>query len=588
MIHICYIYITSFGILENIGLAFDHRYKFQIEDGCLHISRNVDAISDGFWGAGIYSLTAIVGNNGCGKTTALRLMKRLFVEGAPRNEDEQYLIVYEDRGSLYLYNPRRMGIVSEQGVHVTEIQQRRPIETLYYSGHFQPYSGDEDMELAGSYEASDGWLLVHDLQEYSNIDTMHLSEPLYNHLLAYYAQNCYRICEVLSLEGLRGLLHSIRLPRYVQFGPNRGGWNAIKLDRIGRFGGLNVPNERSTSANLKQQALERLVYYDILNLMAEGKGNPQELCDFLRTWQASPKDDGVVMSLEHRIIYGESASEAMKALASLRYVIQQIEELCEFDENSRTFYVDVVHEDNKLRTLIDNIIRSPYFLTARFFDITYSHNMTGTTHLSSGEQELLNLLSRLYYGITIKPQRFNNIKSPRLLLLDEAEIGFHPDWQRQYVKVLTEFMTYMRVKAGVDFQIVITSHSPIILSDVPKDCSIMLKRNEETGFTENVSESRQQTFGSNVFELYRDSFFMKGGMVGEFAARNIEVLNEDVDRFVNHEEPGNQQEVESLKKRIGLIGDRVVRDYLMVKLSAKDRNGLREYYRQALEALDHE
>ena len=588
MMHICYIYISSFGVLEHVGFALDHRYKFAIEDGCLHVSVNTDAIPNGFWGAGIYSLTAIVGNNGCGKTTALRLMKRLFVDGAPRNEDTQFLIVYEDRGSLYLYNPLRMAVTFGQDIRLTEIQQRRPIETLYYSGHFQPYSGDDDMELAGSYEASDGWLLVHDLQDYANVDSLHLSEPLYNHLLAYYAQNNYRICEVLSLEGLRGLLHSVRLPRYVQFGPNRGGWNSIKLDRIGRFEGLDVPNERPTSANLKQQALERLVYYDILNLIAEGKGEPQELCDFLKMWQAAPKDDGVVMSLEYRIVYGENASEAMKALASLHYVIQKIEELCEFDDNSRTFYVDVMHEDNKLRTLINEMIRTPYFLTARFFDISYNHNLAGTSRLSSGEQELLNLLSRLYYGITIKPQKFHNIESPRLLLLDEAEIGFHPDWQRQYVKVLTEFMTYMRVKAGVDFQIVITSHSPIILSDMPKDCAIMLKRNEETGLAENVSESRQQTFGANVFELYRDSFFLDGGMVGEFAAHYIEVLNEDVDRIVNREDPPNERELESLKRRIGLIGDRVVRDYLMVKLGAKDRNGLREYYRLALEALDHE
>ena len=121
MMHICYIYISSFGVLEHVGFALDHRYKFAIEDGCLHVSVNTDAIPNGFWGPGIYSLTAIVGNNGCGKTTALRFMKRLFVEGAPRNEDTQFLIVYEDRGSLYLYNPLRMAVTFGQDIHLTEI-----------------------------------------------------------------------------------------------------------------------------------------------------------------------------------------------------------------------------------------------------------------------------------------------------------------------------------------------------------------------------------------------------------------------------------------------------------------------------------
>lgn len=575
MMHVCYIYVFTFGVLRNIGLSFDHRYKFDMENGSLHISKNTQSIPDNFWGRGIYSLTAIVGNNGCGKTTALRLMKRLLIEGAPINEDAEVLIAYEQQGNLMVYKPEGIRVEAEPDIHVSEIHERRHIDTLYYSGHFQPYTGDDDMELAGSYEASDGWQLVHDLQDYANIDSMHLSEPLYNHLSAYYAQNNYRICEVLSLVGLRDLLHSVRLPRYVVFAPNRGGWNAIKLDRMGRYNELDIPNERPTCADAREQALERLVYYDILNLIVEGKGDQHELCEFLREWISAPKDNGVVISLEHRMIVGENASEAHKALASLHYVIQTIEELCEFDEQSRTFYVDVVENANILRTLIIRMIRSNYFLTSRFFDIIYSHNLIGTSRLSSGEQELLNLLSRLYYGITIKPQKFHNISSPRILLLDEAEIGFHPDWQREYVKMLTEFMCYMRVRAGVDFQIIITSHSPIILSDVPVSCVNFLRREGEV--TELVSNERE-TFGENVFRLYRRAFFMENGLVGEFAKMKIQALEEAI-------EVG--EVTETIRKQVEMIGDERIRDYLMQRMGEHNVDAEIAYHEAKIRELQN-
>lgn len=574
MMHVCYIYVFSFGFLKNIGLSLDHRFEFKMEGGKLCVVKRKGGLPKHFWYSGVYSLTAIVGNNGAGKTTALRLMKRLFIEGAPKSEDADVLIVYEQQGNLYVYNSRGIVIDAGPDIHISDMKQRRSIETLYYSGHFQPYTDYEDMELSGSYEASDGWLLVKDLQDYSNIDSLHMSEPLYNHLSAYYAQNNYRICEVLALEGLRDLLQTVRLPRFVLFTPNRGGWNAIKLDRKGRFKGLDIPAEQLTTTDLKEQTLERIVYYDILNLIAEGKGEAEELCEFLKEWIDAPKNDGVVMALEHRIIVGPNATEAHKALGSLHYVIQKIQTLCEFDDKSQSFYVDVVREGDKLRGLIDELIRSPFFLTARFFDIIYSHNIVGSVRLSSGEQELLNLLSRLYYGITIRPQKYHNLKAPRLLLLDEAEIGFHPEWQRQYIKLLNEFMGYMRVKVGVDFQIVLTSHSPIILSDIPVRCVNFLKRDGDK--TELVSDEKE-TYGENVFNLYRRAFFMKEGLIGAFANDRLRHL---------FDKARNGENDEDMMKEVELIGDERIKDALLYEMGNHNYDVARNYYQRKLDELE--
>lgn len=571
--HLSFLYVESFYVLKNIGLSFDHRYSFAINDGLLHISRN-NTMPEGFWENGIYSLTAIIGNNGCGKTTAMLLMKQLFVEGSPRQEDAKVLIVYEQQGELYIYNTTNIKITTADRIITHTTQRRNTIETLYYSGHFQPYTGAEgEMQLSGCYEASDAWLLIKDLQDYANVDTLQLSSPLYNHLLAYYAQNNYRICEVLALKGLDELLDTVRLPRFIQFAPNRGGWNAIKLDRMGRYKDLDIPSERLTTKTLKEQSLERFLYYDIINLIAENRGEQKELVEFLKKWIQADKSEGVIKTFEQRIASGQFTDVTIKVLQSLEYVIGKLEAICSYDGTTGVFYIDVREEEDKQKKMMEEIMRSPFFMTAKFFDIIYGHALGVNTRLSSGELELLNLLSRLYYGITLAPMKVGNLYSPRLLLLDEAEIGYHPAWQRQYVNVLNEFMKYMQVKSGVDFQVVITSHSPIILSDIPACCVNFLRRDGDV--TTQITDEKE-SFGENVFNLYRRAFFMDDGLIGAFANKKIKQVVKDIEKGLV---------TEDTRKTIALVGDDRIRTYLLNRIAEQDLDSEIAYHEAKIREL---
>ncbi len=572
--HICYLYVYEYGVLKNIGFTFDHRYVFQMEEDGLYIEKSPQQLPPDFWGQGIYSLTAIVGNNGSGKTTALRLMKKLFVEGEPREEGVDVLIIYEQRGELYVYNPKKKSLKPGIEIKLNVITEREGIETLYYSGHFQPYTGaDGEMELSGSYDASDAWLLIKDLLDYSNVDTTHLNEPIYDHLSAYYAQNNYRICEVLMLEDLNKLLPAFHSPQYVMIAPNKGGLNAIRLDYSKRFKDLQIPKEKYVSKGLRERALERIIYYDIINLIAEGTGEQKKTLDFLNLWLDSGRSGNVVRDFEALIDANELSYSDRGPLKAVAYVISKIEELCSFEPSSGTFYISIKEDADKLRSLVNEVLRSRYFLTARFFDIYYGHTLLGYQRLSSGELEMLNLLSRLYYGITLLPQKYDNKESPRLLLLDEAEIGFHPDWQRQYVQILTGFMRYMMVKAGGDFQIVITSHSPIILSDIPVNCVNFLYRD---GDTTSLVTGEEQTFGENVFRLYRRAFFMKEGLIGEFAQKKIKQWSKDI-------EEDHISDV--LAKNIMLIGDERIKEYLMKMMAAQNIDAEIAYHEDIIRRL---
>jgi len=71
------------------------------------------------------------------------------------------------------------------------------------------------------------------------------------------------------------------------------------------------------------------------------------------------------------------------------------------------------------------------------------------TGLSSGEQHLLVLLGRLIF----------DTRKGSLVLIDEPEISFHPEWQEGFISILNE------IKELNGFNVMLATHSPILIGD---------------------------------------------------------------------------------------------------------------------------
>ncbi|HFI0620845.1 TPA: AAA family ATPase [Streptococcus suis] len=137
--------------------------------------------------------------------------------------------------------------------------------------------------------------------------------------------------------------------------------------------------------------------------------------------------------------------------------------------------------------------------------------------LSSGELALLNLFGRLF---SIK----KGLKAANiLLLLDEVDLGLHPEWQRRWISVALPIIK--EIFKGKHIQIIMTTHSPIMLSDIYAENVIMLRKdtNGNRIIVENQGMEKNQvtTFGQNIHDLYRDSFFLESTR-GEYAKEQIQ------------------------------------------------------------------
>lgn len=181
--------------------------------------------------------------------------------------------------------------------------------------------------------------------------------------------------------------------------------------------------------------------------------------------------------------------------------------------------------------------------------------------LSSGEMALLNVYSRFFsiaknisddkdqYSLTIDQNSHQKVENA-LIFIDEADMLFHPEWQQKYINSLLPFLR--DIYSGTHLQVIIATHSPVILSDIPKQNVIYLNsvRNDEGKLEYSVDDPSRhtETFGANIFRLFNDAFFLKEGAIGEFAEEKLKELLKMIDHSA-------KEKTDTIQKLIRLIGD---------------------------------
>lgn len=146
--------------------------------------------------------------------------------------------------------------------------------------------------------------------------------------------------------------------------------------------------------------------------------------------------------------------------------------------------------------------------------------------LSSGEYARWSLFSRIYSlfycgdnnSILQEVQQKDNF----ILLLDEAELYMHPEWQRKLINDTIEFINYINKDYTFfsNMMIVFSSNSPFLMSDLPSENIMRLKEKQ-----------RIKTFGQNIYDILRGDFFMPTEPMGAFAYKKIKEAFKDVNEM---------------------------------------------------------
>ena len=171
-------------------------------------------------------------------------------------------------------------------------------------------------------------------------------------------------------------------------------------------------------------------------------------------------------------------------------------------------------------------------------------------NMSSGEFAILNLLS------SINKCNLNSDKNDNLILfIDEGDLYLHPQWQKQFlyilIKALEELLQFKKV------YILLTTHSPFLVSDLPKENILFLNSVKDTDY--NI----ENTFAANINELLATKFFIQDGLIGKFAKEKVNNLyNEIINEF-------NFNKINYYNDAIDIIGEPLVKVELIKVLNEK-------------------
>lgn len=139
----------------------------------------------------------------------------------------------------------------------------------------------------------------------------------------------------------------------------------------------------------------------------------------------------------------------------------------------------------------------------------------GWVGISSGELAKIRLFSELYYLIKNKTTLSEDYK---LIVIDEADLYLHPEWQRTFFSELIVFLSHEFNKDNL--QVIVTTHSPIIISDFLTDDIISLSKNHGK-----VDVVKSLGFGTQITDLYLSSMHLESTF-GEHSKKALTTLLE--------------------------------------------------------------
>ncbi|RXQ89496.1 hypothetical protein EO244_14105 [Ancylomarina salipaludis] len=588
-----YIWVKEFNNIKELGFNFNHsgNHSFSYDGENFEIKEKLKAII-GF-GPNIKSVTAIAGENGSGKSSLCEII--LEAIATMQNGAFSFNIPFEGIVCIdnYLFYHKNLtiskGIIEKSGYNIVEYNES-PLEPeekwfndfaktkfIYYSNVLDWRS---DLRNSGLENISTQYLMSDVLWSYKDEE--------YNGLFPFYREDAYRIAnfylnfhEDCPFTG----------PQKIRISPNYSGNNRfLKLDYYTHtFKGKEYLDEyqdyiltqiyqsywfkhedRSNEVELKDEEIialtDSLYRLNLLKVICRDK-LPED-SELIRKYLFEKGDAEEIF---------DKGKEIKNLLEIFNILINQGEFVTKFrlsryaSSEERTEWRHhllnfLIENNNENRTLLrefialeEEILRDDRENLMRINDYFFDSGN------SSGEHSFLVLFARIF-EILNRKKDYSDIVEEYIVLLDEPEIGYHPAWKKKLLKWLLNFLN--SDFHDYKFQLIITSHSPYLLSDLPSENVMLLKKGVDSK-TEIVDSSTRKTFGANIHELLSDSFFLKDGLIGDFA---MDIINQLI-CYLKGNQINEQGNLES-QKLIEIIGEPILRNKLQQMLN--DRRSIDE------------
>ncbi len=215
--------------------------------------------------------------------------------------------------------------------------------------------------------------------------------------------------------------------------------------------------------------------------------------------------------------------------------------------------------ESQIRILSDTeTLPPPIFKWEIMFRQEKAGNLIPLNTFSSGEKQKLFFQGAIIYhllninSVGVASMHYHAVN----LIFEEIELYFHPEWQRTLIFDLMKAIRSANIPKITSINMIFVTHSPYILSDIPKSNVLFLKDGRPT------YEMQENTFGANINSLLKNGFFLPSLPMGEFAYRKINTLF-----YKLHNRGVNRENINQMYAEIMTVGEPAIRMQLMTLLA---------------------
>ena len=592
-------YLTDKPLTLNFGGEYLYSFKEIGESLIISREKNEKYIPNFFniskSVSKIELLSAIVGENGVGKSSILDIIRSIFSNLNSFTHNKVVVLVEIEGKTKVLSSTTSHKYYLEENSfnEIEQINESKSYQSIYYSPHFDlKYNPNYD-EL-DKYDISLDEYIKEDLDE---IDRKGTNERGWKYKLHQELKfkNTLRIIEFMDSIPFKKISEHFKLSGYdkvdlifrdllsddnfwntpsqfrgiitqikEKLEEERRDWYTIRIFDENH----NVKNQDEVNKYLLKNFIIGSILSVICRILEEDAGNfyleegyieKEELFTnrklnaeqlFLLFLENAYTNIGEKKKIFDEILYYELFNKIGKVLLPI--------------SNPRDVTNQIIHTKlNDIKPIIDLHRKCVRNLVAYFkenedknLNLYEFISINAYRNMSSGEFAILNFFSKLYFFLKNKPTTLLDKKN-FILLLDEADLGLHPMWKKRFINTILKSIPYFfeELTPKPNLQIILTTHDPLTLSDIPKHNVIFLEKPEGKC---QISSRVQKTFGANITDLLADSFFLEKGLIGDFARKKIN----DVINWINENRNKteiNEEELERYQKVIELIDERGIK-----------------------------
>lgn len=598
--NLLYIWNEEYGdkVFHKKGFTFTGKYQiiYDAERNTISIRKNKDFVEN-FWGSNIFDISAIVGENGAGKT----MLSNYVIDsiGYLENTDKMYdyFIIFEDEidNKLKIFITEKYHNMTRISDVKVELCINRPFDVFmeYRIAYVTNALSRNDYQYKKLGYVSDfslGGLMSNNHRENVEMHYKRVEDSIIHNYYSYEFEKVIKF--VFYFAKHNNLTIPFPMPKYIEISLNN---YSLNIEYITKQINSMIDYDKNVKEIVEKtkfdlsSVIHRISYQYrwnwvntlminlIINIFKEiaipqttrDKKN-KEVVEFINLFQLFEvnyiKKFSTIFDftknyldiIMKKITKNQYYEDVVRYYYDFTRWIEEHEKfLSENCKNSNsTCYIPTTEDNEKL---IFELLE--YYKHTSFPYLYFSFNCG----LSTGEYNFLSIFSNLFSMYKVdtngKSKLVNNTVASTiecknvLLIFDEADLSLHPRWQQKFLLWIIQFTTSLF--QGINIQIILTTHSPIMLSDFPRDNVIYLDKNIDLlkqDFKRNI-----KTFGNNIHTLFLDSFFLDDeGTVGAFAEKKINeivsILRETrkVDDYDN-----------KILKMINYVGDDLVHNKLM-------------------------